>query len=99
MASEPVLSREVGNRTSRVTQPVMVTSAMLLCCFDVFRLLGKDSEVYEDDQLKLGEKRKISGRGGETNRIIHEGKGRNYICRTALNTYLYLLGAPSEWWG
>jgi hypothetical protein len=28
MASEPVLSREVGNRTSRVSQPVIVTSAM-----------------------------------------------------------------------
>lgn len=52
MASEPVLSREVGNRTSRVTQPVMVTSAMLLllCCFDVFRIACKDSEMIEDDQ-------------------------------------------------
>jgi hypothetical protein len=28
MASEPVLSSEVGNRTSRVDQPVMVISAM-----------------------------------------------------------------------
>jgi hypothetical protein len=30
MASDPVLSREVGNRTSRVSQPVIVTSAMVL---------------------------------------------------------------------
>ena len=29
MASEPVLSREVGNRTSFHSQPVMVISAML----------------------------------------------------------------------
>lgn len=30
MASEPVLSREVGNRTSLVSQPVMVISAMVM---------------------------------------------------------------------
>lgn len=30
MASEPVLSREVGNRTSFVSQPVMVISAMFV---------------------------------------------------------------------
>jgi hypothetical protein len=29
MASEPVLSSEVGNRTSRVVHPVMVISAMV----------------------------------------------------------------------
>lgn len=32
MASEPVLSRDVGNRTSRLLNPVMVTSDILAMC-------------------------------------------------------------------
>jgi hypothetical protein len=35
MASEPVLSSEVGNRTSRVVHPVMVISAMVaIVCYE-----------------------------------------------------------------
>lgn len=40
MASEPVLSREVGNRTSRVSHPVMVTSAILTLYFQRVEVVG-----------------------------------------------------------
>lgn len=99
MASEPVLSREVGNRTSRVSQPVMVTSAMMLCCYEVLCLLS--SEVIEEGQLKLEDKRKISRESGVIIHIIHEGKGRNYIRVERLQTWgsLRALRGPSGWWG
>lgn len=40
MASEPVLSSEVGNRTSLVVQPVMVISAMVAVVWFVTGVFG-----------------------------------------------------------
>lgn len=41
MASEPVLSKEVGKRTSRVVQPVMVMSFAAMMTMRLFSLKHK----------------------------------------------------------
>lgn len=64
MASEPVLSREVGNRTSRVSQPVIVISAMVfgLLCLLLVRYVCL--QLRECCQLIKGKKIEIKERMG-----------------------------------
>lgn len=58
MASEPVPSREVGNRTSRVFQPVMVISVMVAVI--VRGGLNGEGGEYEGREKMWGD----SDRGG-----------------------------------
>jgi len=53
MASEPVLSSEVGKRTSRVAQPVMVISPMMLECLTLGRSVAV---LVPSDSLREVEK-------------------------------------------
>lgn len=54
MASEPVLSSDVGKRTSRVTKSVMVISGMmagpLQCILEISRALFIRVEVSEEEE-------------------------------------------------
>lgn len=76
MASEPVLSREVGNRTSFVDHPVMVISGMMLF---VLQLDFQEFITILTTQLILKDCRKNERISRSKETSAKEGKEAGYI--------------------
>lgn len=96
MASEPVLSRDVGKRTSRVSQPVIVISSMVPVAPPMYSCVKYIIEAYKGYNMS---KRSIDVPLTDTGRIQQSVRERSHetICVEYEKSGRYIHRASCVW--